>query len=846
MAHPTYNGTALPVYSVGPNWKEKISLRTIYDTIVKEALDLGEERQGRVPRSRFGIRYTTLPLTGQETGYIRRVMELAQALPIIMPVWTEPHKLTMATGLGDNVLQVDDTFPTLLSVLYDYVIVWKDYRTFEVLAVTDFEDNAINLADEVQGAYPVGALVMPILIGKMPRAGAKNITDEHGVATVDFEETWHSLTDQSIVEEYNPLPPLLVGYTDECRAEFTVTESELEEGAIYALEITDDPEDEESWATHIYFMLQGAEEIASGIKVLTINNDYLGAAYFRTVQMKDPLGADLYVIRSQAGLPEASVLAPPDLTVDNLTEISTAAQLAGAGTGGDGLRPLDYYSDGGFILPYSYIEDPLIQTSLHYRRFKRKYGWRQFVWGTMGSLTAPTTGGGHVQPVSVSGPAGATIKWTRDGSDPTLATPAPLSYQGVANNGYVSDHTFAGIFKARCFKDGCRSPLTMVAIDKVMHERPVITTFGGAKTITGYCDLPSGDPLSETANGCTLLWGGPSGFETHMHDIGHSGGTLANSKDPTNGPTLRTVSLNAVGSTYIGLPIWSVGASYFEFSTSEWLGNFNGWKEGGVSHNWATTNIGVIRTQHGITLVGLDGSTRLAWGGDRDAFIVDYLNDIPHSENYSLRLSRFDIVRSPLAYDEPRDVYWASPDDGGIVDIPFDPPAPAVTTAPHDKFETYADGDASAITMDYHTGTDWDAAWVVRAGLAANVGWDLWDGYADGAIVDYDVSQDTDPSWPALDLGEGWYVDIVTIFADQWHVTTGFYGLFYSDTFTGYADGAVAFGSLTGGTGFEAGGAWVTDSSLIEGNEKWDTYADGAFVGAITGTNWRAEAWVSS
>ena len=841
--HPQYNGQVLPVYSVGPNWKESINFRTIYQTIVKEALDLGEERQGRVPRSLFAIRYQTLPLTGQETGYIRRVLELAQALPIIMPVWTEPSKLLTAAVPTDTVLAVDDTFPTILSVLYDYVIIWKDYRTWEVLATSDFDDESITLADAVQGTYPAGTLVMPILIGKLPRAEAKNITDEHGVASPDFEEIFHGLTDQSVVEEYNPLPPLLVGYTDACRAEFTVTETELEPDAIYALEVTDDPEDEESWATHIYFMLQGEEEIGSGQKVLTINNDYAGVAYFRTVQMKDPLGADLYVIRSQAGLPLASVVAPPDLTVDNLTEISTSVQLAGAGAGGDGLRALDYYSDGGFILPYSYIEDPLIQTSLHYRRFKRKYGWRQFNWGSFGSLTAPGPGGGHVQPVSVSGPGGAVIKWTRDGSDPTEDTPAPLPYQGVANNGFVSDHTFAGIFKARCFKDGCRSPLTMVAIDKVMFELPVLTVFGGSKATSGYCDLPSGSPPSETAFGCTLLWGGTAGFEAHMHDIGHSGGSIANSKDGTNGPLLRSVSLSAGSSTYIGLPIWAVSAGYFEHSTSEWLGNFNGWKEGGVSHNWATTNIGVIRTEHGITLVGLDGSTRLAWAGDRDAFITDHLNDIPHAENYLLRMSRFDLVRSPLAYDEMRDVYWANPDDGGIEDIPFDPDPEPESVVPHDKFETYEDDDAADVTMNYRTGTDWDASWAVVEGVPATYGWDLFLDYADGAVPDYDPVLNLDPTFTALDGGEAWWLDPETVFGDEWVVKTSLEGTVFYDKFATYPDGESSGFGFHDGTGWD--GDWLFGGDLIGGNEKWTGYADGAFVGAATGTNWMAQNWVA-
>lgn len=846
MPHPEYQGQALPVYSICPNWKDKVSLRTLYKTIIRESLDLSEERIAKFPRSLFGIQYRTLPLTGPETGYIRRVMELSQHLPVVMPVWTDACKLTVACGFGDNALQVETTFPTVFPVLWDYVIVWKDYKTWEILAVADpgdIDTLLITLGDEVQAAYPVGTLVMPILIGKMARPPANQITDEHGKHQVDFEERFHGLTDQSVVEEYNPLPELEIAYTDGCRAEFTITDRGLEEDAIYAIEVTDDPEDDESWVTHIYFALMGATEIASGIKVTEINNDYLGAAYFRTVMVKDSDGNDVHEIRTKTGQPLASVVAPPDLTLTNLTEITSNTQLAAAGAGGDGLRSLEYYSEGGFVIPYSFIEDPLIQTSFTYRRFKRKYGWRQFAWGSMGTLTTPdVVTGGHVHVVSTSGPAGATIKWTRDGSDPTLATPAPLAYQGVANNAYVSDHPFAGILKARCFKDGCRSPLTMIAIDKVMFELPVITVNAQANDANGYCDLPYGTPASETSNGCTYLWGGPSGFEAHMISTFQVPNYGVTERDTVNGPKLLWAVINAADTTYIGLPIHSVGVQFFEHFGSTWLGHFNGWFEAGVSHNWAETNLGVIRADIDVTLVGTSDAQRIAWAADRDIFINDYLFDLGDVRpSFLLRLSRYDLIRSPLYYDEMRNAFWTAPDLTGIVDVPFDPPPPTVTARPHEEFTTYANGDASLITMDYHNGTDWDASWVVRAGLVNNVGYDLWDGYADGAVPDHNAAPE--PEYVPYDLGEGWYFDPLTVVGDEWVFSTPELGRSYYDLFTTYADGA-APSNMHDGYGWQAGENWVTDSSLIEGNEKWDGYADGAFVGAITGTNWMATAWV--
>src|SRR5688500_1240545 len=117
MPHPQHNGDNLPVYSVAPNWKQSVGLRTIYNTIVRESLNLNEERISRYPRCLYGIRYRTLPLDAQEAGYIRRVLQLAQSLPVIMPVWTESCKLLANAAIGAEEISVDTTDSTLFTVL---------------------------------------------------------------------------------------------------------------------------------------------------------------------------------------------------------------------------------------------------------------------------------------------------------------------------------------------------------------------------------------------------------------------------------------------------------------------------------------------------------------------------------------------------------------------------------------------------------------------------------------------------------------------------------------------------------------------------------------------------------
>lgn len=851
MPHPTYNGSALPVYSVDPNWKEPISLRTIYNTIVKEALDLGEERQGRVPRSLFGIRYQTLPLTGQATGYIRRVMELAQALPIVMPVWTEPSKLMAGVGIGATTLLTDDTSPTLFSVLHDYVIIWQDYKTWEVLAISALAalGDSITLADATTRAYPAGTLIYPILIGKLPRAESKNITDEHGVASPDFEETFNGLTDQSVVEQILPTFESFLTYTDECRAEFVVTFPDMLAATVYVLEISDAPGG--PFVPHIYFALQTSGEIASKTKVLTVNNDYNGGAFFRISSVADG------EILTLAGTVLASVVAPPVISLANLSEITSnllgnANELVLPGAM-DGLRTLEFYSNGGFVIPYSAIEDPLTFTSFTYRRFQKKYALRQWSWGHWGTLVAE---GNQNQPTTVTGPVGATIKWTRDNSDPTLATPAPLPYGGVANNAFAIDDAFCGIIKARCFSGGCRSPLAMVAVDKVMYERPNFRTQGPANDSGGYCDKPNPVDGSESGNSCNLIFGGQCGFETANYAAGTSGGsTASSSNDPSgHGATLRKRTKNLSDSTYIGWPVHGSHSSYYEFLTTTWNDNFNHWHDAPRIHNWALVVanpevippfLGVLETAVDRSLCGNDVTTiadRAWWDTVRTSELAARMPLVPVpvcniSLNHFIYADRFDVLRSPLYWQEMRNLYWVAPDFTAPPPASDPLPPPAVVN-PYDDFQVYVDGDATVQTLNFRTGTDWDNSWTVRDGLAQTNGFDTFEAYANGAVPEHSTHPDGD-GYTYFSGGEAWEPGTT----NEWIFRDGELAKVYKDEFESYANGPTPF-DMHGGNGWAADENWVAANDLIGGDEAFETYSNGAFVGAASGTNWIAsEAW---
>lgn len=843
MPHLQYLGQNLPVYSICPDWKTSVRFRTIYSTIIRESLDTSEERLARFPRSLFGIRYQTLPLDGQETGYIRRVMELAQALPIIMPVWTEASKLTAPVLSGATSLPVDDSYPTLLSVLYDYVIVWKDYRTWEVLATDNPGSTVITTLDATVNNYPAGALVMPILIGKLPRMGSRQITDEHGRHQVDFEERFHGLTDQSIVE--TSLPPFedFLTYTDACRAEFVLTIPELDEETVYALQITDNPTGD--WTPHIYFALMTAEELGTKIKQIVVNNDYGGTPFFRIVRITG------FEVMTRPGQVLASVIEPPVISLANLSEITTQEQFDAieVGTPGatTGLRPLEYYSDGGYVIPYSVIEDPVSATSPHYRRFQKQYGGRQWGLNSPGDLEGilPDTN----NPVSVTGPDGATIKWTRDLTDPMLTSPDPLPYNGVANNAFIWHDGFQCVIKARCFSGGCRSPLAMVAVTKVMLERPIFRTSGMSRDAASYCDYPDPTDGSESGLSCNLLYGGICGFEDVNYASGTSGGSVANSSpDEVHGAALQLRGKSVYDGSFLGWFIHGAHSSYYQFGGSTWGHWFNGWFDAPTTaHSWAITNLTppVIESDVAMTFGGPDVSPdRSAWDVIRDIEISARLPNPPSPGcnvdfAYGLYMDRFDITRSPLYWLEMRDLKWTVPDFSPppIVDDPLPPPP---ITIPYESWDIYLDGDRTGdVTMDFREGIDWDGNWDVRDGPALSKGFEFWD-YADGAVPDYDPTPE--PEYVPYDGGEGWNPD------EEWRFSTPLETTVFIERWDGIPDGALPFDTRTTGTGFmtDVTEGWVYGSP-ISGVEDWSSYADGAFVPANSGTEFIAsEDWAES
>jgi hypothetical protein len=215
-----YKGVDIPVFSVEPNWADDVTLRVLDRVLIHEALDTSEERLGTRPRPLYGLKYSTKELTEQETGYIRRVVELPDALPFIMPVWPDKVRLLQDVPAGERVFNVDSTADSLWQLagagggLDTYALVWRSFNEWELVATNagGVTDDVIVSSDGVDQDWAGDGhtYLIPILIGWLQRGPKRQLDTNHGIFSVNFEERFLAVTDNA---------------TEETLPEFTLTES---------------------------------------------------------------------------------------------------------------------------------------------------------------------------------------------------------------------------------------------------------------------------------------------------------------------------------------------------------------------------------------------------------------------------------------------------------------------------------------------------------------------------------------------------------------------------------------------------------------------------------------------
>lgn len=658
------------------------------------------------------------------------------------------------------------------------------------------------------------------------------------------------------------LPELPIDFpsdTGSCREEFRVTMTSLDLQTIYALEIAESEDGD--FDTHIYFALLTEEEQSSKTKVLRINNDYDGGAWFRAVRLFNIALGPHHKVLTEANKPLAAEVRAPDLTVLNLTELNDDA---GIGVMEDGLRPLNAYRHGsaGWVIPLSGIEDPIIYSTLTYARFRRKYATRFNKYtGYYGNLDLSISGTNNQ--VTYNDELGSVTKFTIDGTDPTIDSIVP-PYDGIERNAATYRPSFSGIIKARSFKGSCRSPLTMVCIDKLVPSGPIVTTTLHGDLVTANCDLEDPSGGSPSSISCVALYGSEDNADIFVKDASRLGSSI--SDDGSSMPLVELRSFHTVdykgSSFYTNHYISASSASLMncEFRRLSGAG-LSFWNAVGLCHTWGickvtdTDNYGRAALQPGATLAGpspeeasiatdLFNTALYARIGrlidGRPDSVLDPILGIISMQTFLTNregsgtperfLESMDVVIAQLAWENMRELTWSSIQANLSFVPPILPPPPTPIIVPTfynypgDSFELYSDGGAGS---GLDAGTDWDNEWVFFSPTATEGG-ETFESYSNATISDGDAAYTGGDSWE-----------------ENWLFRTGVYNAVYTETFESYSDGDVITFSLDGGLGWDPDlvGAWYFSNVFVYGNETWDAYSNGATSGAETGVNFYPEAW---
>lgn len=206
MSIPTYNGQTIPIIALPPDWSQPVSWSQHYATTISEALSTAEERQARFPRPLYGLRYSTLGLDAAETAYLRRIIETADDLPVGCPFWPLAARLTAPAASGATSLATDSTEGCLFGVFYQFALLWESFEHWEIIELSSVLAAGFD-CQPIAGSYGSEAVVLPLAYGHVPRGPVSQLTDEHGRWDCDFNETFHRLHDQSLIEGTIPDPP---------------------------------------------------------------------------------------------------------------------------------------------------------------------------------------------------------------------------------------------------------------------------------------------------------------------------------------------------------------------------------------------------------------------------------------------------------------------------------------------------------------------------------------------------------------------------------------------------------------------------------------------------------------
>lgn len=599
------------------------------------------------------------------------------------------------------------------------------------------------------------------------------------------------------------IDPLIVVFESSCQETFQFSWVLSEEGFVDGMDVIQTADSAAGpWYDYIT-VVPDAAQLLAGIATVRINNSFEGQRSFRLVRNGQ-------VLLGPATPGASLVEMPTNIAVSNTVE-----------------SPYGLFMTGPFVRPVSSIENSLINpTSIYVEVTDRLEYFRDITWDGL-----PTT-------VSLTTPPGTMAKWTRDGTDPTLAmTWPPPVYEGASFNARVYYPDFALAIRARCFSGECKSPIVIVLVDVLHQTFEMVKTTGSAASVAGSCDLPRTIDGIEYESGlsCNLYHSGTGGFRNEMEQFAcaHAAGPAGISGAGSH-TIYRFNSASSVGVSWggggAGWPAYLYQTSKFFMGDAIPSGyrDVAYWDHAPIVYEYAITHYSglfkSVTTGPGFTTVPLAGvgGTIADLAHQLGAYLAAFVLGC-EGLNGTASFTDFQVLRS-LQNDE---AFLGPPEP------PTNPTPPVEPVIPGDDFESYVDSDHAELLV-LNGGIGWALPWKLYP-AAILIGEDDMQFYSDGHIID---SVDSDPLIdPIFNAGGGW--------DGPWRFATDDRNVIGGDDFESYTDGTVILGSLNLGSRWDTDSFWWINPGMELGGDDFQSYPDGAVVDLSLnlGDRWIGSGW---
>jgi len=158
------------VWPLQPNWQEKIVEGYGYRTAVLVADDSSEQRKGLRRHPAGSIEFSFMSAEAREAQAAMALLLANGDKLWAVPLWPYVCRLTAPTSIGALTLPCDTAgapFQDPLG-LGDFVLVWKDYLTWELLEIQGVTGVSVDLGNPATMAWPASqSLVIPIRLGRL-------------------------------------------------------------------------------------------------------------------------------------------------------------------------------------------------------------------------------------------------------------------------------------------------------------------------------------------------------------------------------------------------------------------------------------------------------------------------------------------------------------------------------------------------------------------------------------------------------------------------------------------------------------------------------------------------------